>query len=517
MFRRLMFKRLMFKRLPLLSILLCASFYATLALGEDMFRDALIINEDTSHFFISRSPDEMTVEGLNDFIDSYADTTVTHIFFCVGGGRVNVSGSVHQPIWAVTHDGNEPTELWATNAKLLDQRGIDPYAVWFSRAREKGISPWCSIRMNDVHEIDNLNSYIVEAFTANHPEFWRVPNGEGDKWINRALNFRHPEVRQYMAELIAEQFERYDFDGIELDWMRFGYHLTPGNERAEGHFVTELVEFTHEKAVEWSAKRGHKIGVAVRVPAVPEAAVGLGMDAIDWAKKGLVDLVIPCPFWSTTDFDVPLEKWNQYLAGTDVSLSAAAEVRVMAYPGAQPRLCTVAQLHGLAASEKYRGTSNVYLFNWMDRDTTLIAPEDYKQLLLDGFSDQFLATCPRDIPLTYHDTVPADVSIGAQLPQNTGEPISFTIPIGPRPSQETGKLIVGIAEEGAMEKTFQGTLNGTEPVAQETIATDDFPGAQYAVIFTFAREAFVDGTNTLSFTQTEGEPSTAVFVTARFE
>ncbi|MBO7680667.1 MAG: hypothetical protein J6S75_13495, partial [Thermoguttaceae bacterium] len=78
----------MFKRLALPALLL----FASALFAEDIFRDALIINEDTSHFFVSRTPDEMTVEGLHAFIDQYADTAVTHIFFCTGGGRVNVAG-----------------------------------------------------------------------------------------------------------------------------------------------------------------------------------------------------------------------------------------------------------------------------------------------------------------------------------------------------------------------------------------------------------------------------------------
>ncbi|MBR2586509.1 MAG: family 10 glycosylhydrolase [Thermoguttaceae bacterium] len=503
----------MFKRFALPAVLL----FASALFAEDIFRDALILNEDTSHFFVTRTPDEMTVEGLHAFIDQYADTAVTHIFFCTGGGRVNVAGSVHQAIWEPNRDGVEPTEPWAVNAKLLDQRGIDPYTVWFQRCREKGISPWCSIRMNDVHCLNDLSNYMIESFTVSHPEFWRVPNERDGVWIYRALNFRHPEVRKYMTDLIDDQFQRYDFDGIELDWMRFGYHFTPGHEREDAHFVTEVVEHTRRAARQWSAKRGHPIAVAVRVPAVPEAAEGLGMDAVDWAKKDLVDLVIPCPFWTTTDFDIPLEQWNQALAGTNVSLAAAAEVRVEAYPGAEAISCTVDQLRGFAAAEKFRGTTNIYLFNWMDSGTPLNMEDAYHTMLREGFSDTFLATCPREVPLTFHDTVPPGVDSGAQLPKSTEEPAVFTIPSGPRPSGETGKIIVGLAEEQMQGKTFRAALGGAEPIAQETIAPDNIPGAKSALVFTFAREAFADGNNSFTLTQTEGDKSTAVFVAARFE
>ena len=70
-------------------------------------------------------------------------------------------------------------------------------------------------------------------------------------------------------------------------------------------------------ANEWSRKRGHAILVSVRVPAHPDAAAGLGMAAVLWANEGLVDLIVPCPFWSSSDFDIPVELWHERL-GTGV-------------------------------------------------------------------------------------------------------------------------------------------------------------------------------------------------------
>ncbi|MBQ2682566.1 MAG: hypothetical protein IJG02_01680 [Thermoguttaceae bacterium] len=502
----------MFKRLPLLVLLLLSS---TL-FAEDIFHDALILNEDNSHFFGSRKPDDMTIEGLHAFVDQYAGTAVTHLFLNVNASRANVANPAREAIWEPNRDGVEPTDGWPANAKLLHEKGIDPYAVWFARCREKNISPWCSVRMNDVHCVDDLSNFMHSMFFVKHPQFWRVPNDAGGSWTNRALNFRFPEVRKHLTDFIDEQFRRYDFDGIELDWMRFGYHLTPGHEREEAHFLTEIVEYTRKAARQWSAKRGHNIGVAVRVPAVPEAAAGLGMDAVDWAKKDLVDLIVPCPFWTTMDFDIPLEEWNKALAGTDVSLAAAAEFRVLAYPGAEAKPCTVDQLHGFAAAEKFRGTTNIYLFNWMDCDTRPVEEDQYHQMLRDGFSNAFLASCPRELPLTFHDTVPGDVSNGAQLPKNTEEPAVFVIPSGPRPSRDTGKIIVALAEERGMG-AFRAALGGAEPVECEVLTPSDLPGAKTTLAFTFPREAFADGSNSFTLTQTEGDRSTVVYVKTRFE
>ena len=33
---------------------------------------------------------------------------------------------------------------------------------------------------------------------------------------------------------------RYDFDGLELDWMRFGFHFAPGGEARGAELLTEF-------------------------------------------------------------------------------------------------------------------------------------------------------------------------------------------------------------------------------------------------------------------------------------
>ena len=49
------------------------------------------------------------------------------------------------------------------------------------------------------------------------------------------------------------------------------------------------------------------------------------MDGLGWIRDGLVDMVVPCPFWSTSDFDIPVELWHE-------RLGKAAE-RVAVAPG----------------------------------------------------------------------------------------------------------------------------------------------------------------------------------------
>ncbi len=63
---------------------------ASLAVGAARAQDGgvgslhgmLILNEDDSHFFGSRRPEDMTRAGLEAFVDQYAGSAVTHLFLC---------------------------------------------------------------------------------------------------------------------------------------------------------------------------------------------------------------------------------------------------------------------------------------------------------------------------------------------------------------------------------------------------------------------------------------------------
>lgn len=423
-----------------------------------------IINEDNSHFFGSRGPDEMTVAGLNAFIDQYAGTKVTHLFLCPNAMRANFRSQSRDAIWDPVL-GKVPASRWPQNAKLLNERGLDPYKIWIDRSREKGISPWISVRMNDLHSVNEDDNFMHSTFWRSHPEFWRIPHGSGGVWQNRALNFKHSEVRDFTMKFIAELFERYDFDGLELDWMRFGFHLTPGHEKEEASVLTSFMRDVKKLADQWSKKRGHKIELAARVPAVPEASLGLGMDAITWAKEGLVDLLIPCPFWTTSDFDIPTDQWKKLLteASAKTALAPGMEFNIRSYGAAKAVAADLAALYGFVDSQRARGAENIYLFNWMDSGTRPVGQSDYRLLLEGGICPKKIASEVRRFPLTFHDTVPQGFSKGEQLPKKLDAGAEFKIYAGVLPKSGKASIIIGL--RGAKETRLKITLNGQVSVS----------------------------------------------------
>ena len=90
-----------------------------------------MLNEDSSHFFGSRSEEEMTVEGLKTLIDHYASPQMKCIVFNPNSMRTSYASKVWQSIW----DGYDPQAgddqpfFQGTNVKALPQDTNEVFPV----------------------------------------------------------------------------------------------------------------------------------------------------------------------------------------------------------------------------------------------------------------------------------------------------------------------------------------------------------------------------------------------------
>lgn len=489
------------------SIIVALAAYLYVANADE---PGIIINEDNSHYFTTRTADEMTLEGLHAFIDQYADTRVSHLFFSPNSMKASFKSATREAIWELGDQEmpEGPGKKWMDNARLLHERGLDPYAIWIARAREKGISPWLSMRMNDIHDVPNPKSYMHTTFWVEHPEYWRVPNDTSGGWTVRALDFGHAEVRAYTMAFVKELLERYDPDGLELDWMRFGWHFKAGEEAAGAELLTEFMREVRALTTTWGEKRGHPIKLGARVPTHPDAARGLGMDAVRWAKEGLVDMLVPCPFWTSSDFDIPVELWREQLgdARAKVVLAPGLEFNSRAWPGGAAMANDLPATRGFAASAWQRGADQIYLFNFMDSETIPVSQSDYRILVEQGLGKDVVYHAPRRHLQCFRDTVPGGFPNGVVLPAD-GPEATFTIHTGPRPESGSAQFVIGLAErEGVGEATFHATVNGQQCTsAVDLEKPDQFPGVARAIAFECPLPALVDGANTFVVRQEGGQ------------
>ncbi len=431
----------------------------------------IAINEDNSHFFGSRPPEAMTEAGLRELIDHYAGPLTREVLLNPNAMRASYAARTWEPIWegiefredgTACHRGMELKPRgarWPRNAQLLHERGLNPYAVWLAYAREKGLGAWLTMRMNDIHSVDEPNNFMHSAFWREHPEFRRVPHRFA-RWQDAALDYGRPEVRERSLAQARELLETFDLDGLELDWMRFGYHFRPGHEAEGRELLTEFVGQVRALAQQAAARLGHPVKLGVRVPARPETAAELGMDAVVWAQAGLVDMVVPTAFWATTDYTMPIRPWKQLLPAS-VTLAAGLELNSRAYPAAPPLRNTAEMVFGYAANYLWQGADRIYLFNHMDSETAVATETDRLRILnLAGDAAAIQQQVRRHV-VTYTDTVQDGREVGYALPVSLGtnQFREMRIPVGYAP-QGAVQAILGLPKDAAETTAFEVRVNG---------------------------------------------------------
>ena len=309
----------------------------------------ILFNEDGDDRFRHDPTGTIKPERLDQIVDALADSQVTAMLICCCSQ--NTTHDTKAPGWKTFCNGFDPAKgndqpffgdipeesrrvalrKSAHNQRVLLDAGVDPVGRMVDRCHTKGISPWISIRMNDIHDAPYTKSPLHSPFWKEHHEYWRYPD-RFNGWYDRCLNYALQPVRDRMMALIREVCDRFDIDGLELDYNRFPAYFREGEEIDQGKVLTEWMAevraVVHAAAEKWK----HPIWLAARVPARPEVSMGIGLDAVTWAKRGLIDHLIVAPFVYTTDFDVPVDRWNDLLKGTGVGVTVGLEWGYQPYP-----------------------------------------------------------------------------------------------------------------------------------------------------------------------------------------
>jgi len=324
---------------------------------------ALCLNEDNSHFYFTRAGEEPTTDLVDRWVDQYAGTQVRELLMSPNCMRTSYASEVWDPIWrgydpsgpddqpllaSLSPSSRKTARAWIHTAWGLDQAGIDVYDRWIRRARSHGLSPWLSVRMNDVHDVNDESAYIHAELWRSRPDLRRVQYRFA-RWTDRAFDYARPEVREHHLALVRELLDRYDPDGIELDWMRFGFHFRPGFEREGVEILSRFTEEVRRILDAAGKRRNRRIGLWARVPSRPETSLGLGMDASGWARSGLIDGLVVTPFWASVETDMPVEIWRRLLEGTGVLLCAGLEVLIRPDPVTRPLFNSLETVRGAAA------------------------------------------------------------------------------------------------------------------------------------------------------------------------
>jgi hypothetical protein len=454
------------------TLLFVVQIAATALCGGTTAKPILVYNEDDSHF-IRKVPKEEFVK----YFDSVCRGAVTHFFMCPNAMRSNIDTKSIEPIWtALEEPGVEPQ--WALAAKWLHDNHIDPYAIWIARAREKGVSPWISMRMNDIHGVDNPKYPSLCRLWREHPEYKVTPNYQGKSWRDHAFDYSHEPVRARALGYIRELLDRYDVDGVECDWLRFPWHFPKGKEREKAPILTDFMREAKKIVDAASARRGRRILLGARVASSVDGALSLGTDAVAWAAKGCVDWIVPCNFFSSVDFNLDYSDWERrvHAVNPSVTIVPGLDSGVVKDRLGGRQTLTPAEYRGWCAAQAAQGAPGFYVFNPFHH----LATSDVSNSLLDGGfwpcggNGTRAAGSPElAYPVSFRDCVEKGLA-DIQTNRPVGEGLEVHILTAPPPAKGSVEVLLAFSPAvlfplAEAEKALVGLrLNGVAPLSVGT-------------------------------------------------
>ena len=444
----------------------------------------LLFNDDTDSFFHRYGPDDMTGEQVDAEIDLLADAGVSGYFCGLNAQRTKCYQSqVWQSMWeGFDPDGPDnqprlraclPEEVaayrkWFNNCLLLHQRGVDYPARAIERCRKHGLTAWLNVRMNDAHGLEGESNPMPSDFVRDNPTLCRVPYQKHFR-ADRALDYAHAQVREHYRVLIEELLDRYDLDGLELDFTRHHLYFAIGRELEGAPGLTEWVGGIRKMVEEAAKRRGRPIMLGVRVTSRPETARNIGTDVMEWVRRGWLDLVTVASsvFAATTDFNMPTRLWRELLDPYDVALAggiepAAQSCGPMSMVGSSTVWLDPALALGNAAAVLAGGADAVYLFNFFPQLLQKNGgwkPQDLQETFKAMGSLPALEAWPRRHVVTYREVVAPGELIAYPEIILTGEltfpdsPLPargkygiFRLQTGPKPADRKVQVVLGFVE-----------------------------------------------------------------------
>lgn len=185
----------------------------------------MISNDDG--WLVSNGDVEATPEAIREhMVRTYEGSPVDAVSWCVGNREVyNHETDVGERFGEGRDDLEGPDAVRKANRERLIEAAGGPLTEITRQFHEAGLGLLASVRMN--------SHYVAEYASPGYGEFRRrhadcligrpdehIPAPSVEHAIHRGVDYKFPVVRQHMEAVICELFERFDVDGVDLDYMR---------------------------------------------------------------------------------------------------------------------------------------------------------------------------------------------------------------------------------------------------------------------------------------------------------
>ena len=288
---------------------------------------------------------------------------------------------------------------------LLDA-GVDWLAETAKGCRRRKMSPWVSIRMNDMHGAANFEGSFFNAplLTQKEMRLQHCSYGFYNSPTRMGLNYEKQEVRDFMFAQIREVVEDYDFEGLELDWWRQPLCCEPNASDQTVSLMNDWFRQVRALTQRQAQKNGRPYPLGLRIPGRLEILKSIGLDVVTLCQEGIVDFICPSGFWCTT-WDMPHDSLRKQV-GDRVAIYGVIEdgantlatlnpesglAQPMRYLSASPEI-----MHANAAGKLAMGADGIEWFNFYCTDQPRIPglKADY-QALRDIYKLDYLRGLPK--------------------------------------------------------------------------------------------------------------------------
>ena len=324
----------------------------------------IFVNDDGQ--IINHKEHLLKLSDLKDkMIDTYKDTPLTTLLWSVGGHEVyDYETEIGERIGDGYENPDESTKLRAANLQsLIDECG-GPVTGLSKLCHEAGIKFFPSLRMNEHYEID-VDSPKYGRFRRERPDLLigrpgeKLEKGTLEHGIRTGMDFAFPEVRHHRLSIITELVEKFDVDGVELDWFRHPAFFRVEEAYDNRHLATDLIKKVKDKINHVIESTGRDVKLAVRVPPTLYDSARIGLDVEEWMKKELVDIVIAGGGF--IPYSTPIEEFLKAAKNTDIKILGCIE---RGRPTTNDD-----EVRGIAYQYLSKKSDGIYLFNYHGIDT----------------------------------------------------------------------------------------------------------------------------------------------------
>ena len=425
----------------------------------------LLFHNDARHYYIYNYDPPFRLEDAWKPIDEIVGTGVDTLVYGLGAGPTMFHNTEVGEVWGSHIESFPEVSAWraSENIKSLQDRGLDPLKVLIDRAGEKGIEFFVALRQSHLADPAIKDDVFNWQFRIDNPELCLKGRGK------YAFDWTHEKVRNERFALIEETVNKYDIDGLELDWVFWPHFFEDEDAELKSTILTDYMLKVRSVVDKAAHKKGRKIELGARVLPTNEGNKAAGINVSEWIKQDCLDFIIPTIYQDQQmDPDLPFE-WI-------LELVRSSECKV--YPSLHKsigenseNLASMDHYRAGAASYWEKGADGIYLpwFKWPHgaEEINILSTIGDPNLIANA-SKHYVIRREDELSASYKycSQLPAKIKVGAK-----DSPTKVNFFIADKLDKDYNSILRLVIYDNTVHDEMKVTLNGAELSVDEAWRT----------------------------------------------